>query len=406
MSNPELVAGLSESLRGNLRPLLICFSKYWGGLEQTALSDIADLGSCGIGARVLCLEGTAFHQGALRISAAHPAIEILPLDGRPRELFDLGFRKFLLGQVEDGINLIHTHHTSLLGSISPWLWSRPRVALLASRYLMNGHDKQDLLHRMIYGRVDSLIVTSRALKQNVVESHPIRDRRVRVVHPGLDFSRFDPARVMAAPRRAAWGADEQTVVIGTVGRFHPEKGQEIFIKAAAGLLKDRLSEGESGPRLKFVLVGEESGGGEAPVLDELREMVRQFRIGEHVIFEGYDERVAETMLGFDLFVMPARRESLGLVALEAMAMECPVILSDTGSAREVVGSQQEFGLTFRSGDAFDLQRRLRTLVTDRELREAMGGRARQHVVTQYDRSLRLPGLLEIYERCFRVRQAL
>jgi len=191
-----------------------------------------------------------------------------------------------------------------------------------------------------------------------------------------------------------------------VGRFHPEKGQEIFIKAAAGLLKDRLSEGESGPRLKFVLVGEESGGGEAPVLDELREMVRQFRIGEHVIFEGYDERVAETMLGFDLFVMPARRESLGLVALEAMAMECPVILSDTGSAREVVGSQQEFGLTFRSGDAFDLQRRLRTLVTDRELREAMGGRARQHVVTQYDRSLRLPGLLEIYERCFRVRQAL
>jgi glycosyltransferase involved in cell wall biosynthesis len=247
-------------------------------------------------------------------------------------------------------------------------------------------------------------VTGQALKQNVVETHPIKDRRVRVVNPGLDCSRFDPALVNAASRRQSWSADELTVVIGTVGRIHPEKGQEIFLKAAAGLLKDSFTGKSDGPPLKFVLVGEEARKAGTPYLQELQQIVRQFRIEDHVVFEDYDDHVAETMQGFDIFVMPARRESIGLVALEAMAMECPVVLSDAGSAREVVGNQ-EFGLTFRPDDAFDLQRKLRVLVADPERRSEMGRLARQHVVKNYDRSLRLQRTLEIYDRCLRVRQA-
>ncbi|NDD92477.1 glycosyltransferase [bacterium] len=133
-------------------------------------------------------------------------------------------------------------------------------------------------------------------------------------------------------------------------------------------------------------------------------MVRQFRIEDHVIFEDCGDHVAEMMQGFDIFVMPARRESLGLVVLEAMAMECPLVLSDTGSFREVVGNQ-DYGLTFRSDDAFNLQRQLRTLVADSELRAKMGRQARLHVVKNYHRSLRLQRTLEIYDRCLKVRQA-
>ncbi len=393
-----------DGFRADATLLKICLSEYWGGVEQTVLNDVTDLASRGVRVRLLCLEGRPLHESLTQDAAAQGSIELIPVKSRPREFFDLPFRRFLRRQVAEGVNIVHSHHTSLLGSIAPWLWSYPRAVLLASRYLMAGEDRLGPLHRLVYGRLDSLLVSSESLRANVLETHAIRERRVRVLNPGLDFERFDPNRVVDAARRSAWGADAATVVIGMVGRLQPEKGQEVFLKAAAGLLRDLLSVGDAAPRLKFVVVGEGASSDGLPFLEELRAMVRQFRIEDHVVFEEYDERVAETMQGFDIFVMPSRREGMGLVALEAMAMECPVVLSDTGNAREVVGNQ-EFGLTFRPEDVFDLRRKLRTLVLDRPLRESMGRRARAHVIGKYDRTSRMQRLLEIYERCLRVRQA-
>ncbi|MBU6376669.1 MAG: glycosyltransferase family 4 protein [Bdellovibrionales bacterium] len=379
-------------------------SRFWGGVEQTAFNDLYDLASSGLDVKLLCLQGSPLHEEILKGGNDLEKVHVIPLESRPREVLDLQFRGLLHEQIINGVNIVHSHHTSLLGSISPWLWRHPRVVLLASRYLMAAEDKHDPIHRLIYGRVDSVLVTSESLRQNVIDTHPVKERRVRVVNPGLDFAGFDPALVNAQTRRQTWGADEKTVVIGTVGRIHPEKGQELLVKAAAGLLKDRFGSRGEMPQLKFIIVGEDAHHSGTPFRSELQELVRQFRIQEHVIFEDYGDHVAEMMQGFDIFVMPARRESLGLVVLEAMAMECPLVLSDTGSFREVVGNQ-DYGLTFRSDDAFNLQRQLRTLVADSELRAKMGRQARLHVVKNYHRSLRLQRTLEIYDRCLKVRQA-
>ena len=137
------------------------------------------------------------------------------------------------------MNLIHVHQTSLLGSIVPWLWNMPKVALFASRHIMNGHNKRDFVHRLIYSRVDKLIVMSQALRRNVMQTHAIRERQVKVVSLGLDFEAFDSAQVDMAAQRRKWGADHDTVVIGVVGRIDPAKGQATFIRAAASLSKIR-----------------------------------------------------------------------------------------------------------------------------------------------------------------------
>src|SRR5690606_360971 len=93
----------------------------------------------------------------------------------------------------------------------------------------------------------------------------------------------------------------------------------------------------------------------------------------------------------------------GLVAIEAMAMECPIIISSGGSAREIVGDE-EFGMLTRPDDAFDLQQRLRDLIEDEELRKKMGRNAREHVKSKYDRRLRLQKTLQLYEEAFERRK--
>jgi glycosyltransferase involved in cell wall biosynthesis len=190
-------------------------------------------------------------------------------------------------------------------------------------------------------------------------------------------------------------------VIGLVGRIDPAKGQATFIKAAAGLLKTR----KSGDKLKFVMVGEETLGSSAKHLEELRAMVRQFHLEDFVVFAGYQENIPEVMSAFDIFVMPSRQEAFGLVAIEAMAMECPIVISSGGSAKEIVG-QEDYGLMIRPGDAFDLQQKLRQLLDSPDLRIKMGKRARGHVRKNYDRKARLAQTLGLYERALRRRSAL
>ena len=181
-------------------------------------------------------------------------------------------------------------------------------------------------------------------------------------------------------------------MIGLVGRIDPAKGQDIFIKAAAGLSVSQ----RSGKKLKFVIVGEGTLGSTGEYLEILQGLVKQFRLENEVVFAGYQENIPEVMSAFDIFVMPSKQEAFGLVAIEAMAMECLIVISSGGSAHEIIGNE-EFGLLTRPQDAFDLQRQIKILLDQSEMRIRMGKRAREHVRKFYDRKVRVQKCLELYE---------
>ena len=388
----------ASALRDRLDALVVCLSHSWGGLEQVAAHDSMDLGSLDLKIRVLCLEGSPIHETLVH----RKEVTVLPLSFMPSNYFDLKLRhelqSLLQSRLQSGVNLVHTHQPSLLGSIAPWLFQYPQVALLATRHIMNNHNKKDFFHRLLYSRLDYLIVMSHTLRDNVLETHGLREKSIKVINLGLDFDRFDPDKVNSANQRKLWGADSDAVVIGLVGRIDPAKGQSTFIKAAAGLLKSR----RKGERLKFVIVGEETLGSTGNHLEELKQMVAQFRIEEYITFAGYQENIPEVMRAFDIFVMPSRQEAFGLVAIEAMAMECPIVISSGGSAEEIIG-KEEFGLKVHPDDAFDLQRQLRHLLDNPLERVKMGQKAREHVIQNYDRIKRVKKTLAVYQNALRRR---
>ncbi len=392
----ELPSELHDIRR--LDALVVCLSHSWGGLEQVAVADALEVARLGLPVRFLAIEDSPVHKHLEPLRAEAPSLQVVPVAYRVRNFLDLHLRSTLGTLIADGVNLIHTHQTTLLGSIVPWIWQKRNVALIATRHIMNNHNKRDFFHRAIYSRIDSLLVMSQTLKKNVLDTHPISPGHVRTVNLGLDFERFEPKKVHPEKRRKLWGVDRSTLVIGLVGRIDPAKGQATFIRAAAGLVQ-ALSDKY---KLHFLIVGQETIGSEGGHLQELQALVKQFHLEDHVKFSGYEENVPEVMRALDIFVMPSREEAFGLVAIEAMAMECPVIISNKGSAREIVGNE-EFGLTVRPDDAFDLQRQLRTLIENPKLRESMGKKAREHVLKNYDKKFRLQKTLEVYDRALRRR---
>lgn len=375
-----------EALKTSLDALVICYSKSWGGLEQVAAADSCDLAAQGYKVRVLCLEGSPIHENLVHRGQAQP----IPTPFTPVNQFDLKLRRELLRLLAEGVNFVHLHQTTLLGSVIPWVW-KANLPVFATRHILNNHRKKDPYHRLLYRRLDAMTVISHALRRNVLQTHAIRPDKVHVVNLGLDFELFDPDRASAEAVRRKWGADGDTLVIGTVGRIDPAKGQGTFLKAAAGLMR-HLREGE---KLRFVIVGEETLGSSGGYLEQLRQMVSQFHMEDRVVFAGYQENIPEVMRSLDLFVMPSRQEAFGLVAIEAMAMETPIVISSGGSADEIVGSE-EFGLTVKPDDPYDLQQKLRRLLDSPMERVQMGQRAREHVRKHYDRKVRVEKNLDLY----------
>ncbi len=374
--------------------VILCLSKAWGGLEQVAANDAVALTQAGIACRVLCIKDSPIHRYLL----SRGPVSCETLSQPPRNFLDFKMRALIKKWAAQGVTLLHTHQTSYLGSLTPWLWFQPKLALVVSRHIMNNHNKRGIFHSIIYRRVDALIVMSEALRKNVLATHRIRERHVRVVRLGLDFTQFNATRVHRKSRRSEWGAEEDTVVIGLVGRIDPAKGQGTFLRSAARLVHDFPQK-----KLLFVLVGEETVGAESDYLASLRELLRVYDLERKVIFTGFIQDIPEVMAALDILVMPSRQEAFGMVAIEAMAMETPVIISSAGSAREIVGNE-EYGLLVRPEDAFDLYQKLRRMIEGPQERQEMGKQARLFVTRAYDVQARLQKTLEIYEKLLRLRR--
>ncbi len=385
---------MKSFIKLQLKPLWILFSSRWGGPEQIAIMDMADLAREGVNVTLICLENSPIHAAALR----NPQIQVIPLKHKINR-FDLVFINFLRGKIKEwGTNIIHIKDEKLLWSVVPALVGHPEISVIGIRHAPVENKIKKWMRAPLLGRFDFITVLSETVRQSVIKNTPVRDKKVKVINLGLDFSRFDPQKVPAQNMREKWGVDNDTVVIGSVGRIDQALGHDTFIKAAAGLLKfkDR--------KIKFVFVGEEPLVNTDEYMDELKALMGLFHIDEkNVLFTYLGDNLPEVMAAFDIYVMPGREEVPGLGALEALAMEKPVVLSRIAGSRDIVGINQEFGLLVRTEDAFDLQQKIIMLLDNPSLRMNMGVNGRKFVLRHFDKNIRFIRTLEMYEKCLRRR---
>ncbi|HWM45797.1 MAG TPA: glycosyltransferase family 4 protein [Xanthobacteraceae bacterium] len=113
--------------------------------------------------------------------------------------------------------------------------------------------------------------------------------------------------------RQSWRAGEKTFVFGSVGRLMPEKGMDRLIRA----FRAAFAPGEN---VALVIAG--AGPQQA-------ELARLAAGDPRIVLAGAQENVAPFYLAFDAFVSAARFEPFGLAILEAMAAECPLVLTRT-----------------------------------------------------------------------------
>jgi glycosyltransferase involved in cell wall biosynthesis len=188
----------------------------------------------------------------------------------------------------------------------------------------------------------------------------------KIVLQGLGV---EPAECTGGDRASArrqWGVAPAEVVVGHLANNSEEKGTTDLLRAAQRLWRDGL-------RFHLVLAG--------PEMPNFRRFWQDFagRAAVPVRRLGVlsEQQKRDFFAGLDLFALPSRSDSFGLVLAEAWANGLPNLAYRAGGVAEVVRDGQD-GLLVRCGDVEALAVALRRLVTDAELRRRLGeaGRAR------------------------------
>jgi glycosyltransferase involved in cell wall biosynthesis len=199
----------------------------------------------------------------------------------------------------------------------------------------------------------------------------LKPEKVFVAHNATDAGEFDPALFTEsrATVRREWGIPREAPVVGIVARLIPWKGQRELIEALARLSAEF-------PDLHVMIVGE---GGDR---DTLRRHAEKRGVQQQVIFTGWHDDVRPLLASFDIFALPSYEEPFGLAITEAMAMQLPVIACHSGGVPEII-THGENGWLIEPRSAQELADAIRTLLTDRNLRETMAQKARQTVIERF-----------------------
>jgi phosphatidylinositol alpha-1,6-mannosyltransferase len=167
------------------------------------------------------------------------------------------------------------------------------------------------------------------------------------------------------------------VVILTVGRLHPRKGQSFILKAL-NYLPEELK-----PKVEFWMVG---NGKHTEYQEELKRLVRQSDIKVKMLGQLNDERLREVYEQADIFAMTSMHykksiEGFGLVYLEASAHGLPVVAHHIGGVPDAV-QHNKTGLLVPPGDKRALAKAFTDLIVNPELRRTLGETGR-HWVGKY-----------------------
>lgn len=230
-----------------------------------------------------------------------------------------------------GIDIVHAHEVK--SDVIAYLASRThRVPIVTTLHGWIGNSaKQRALIRLdkqIVRRFDRVLAVSSRIHSEL-EAAGVPASRLRLIHNAIVMERYQ--RTGDRGRLASLvGHDVPGPVLVCVGRLSAEKGHADFIEALA-IVRSR------GHRVSAVLAGD---GPERPRLESL---LRERGLDSSVFLPGYVDTPQQILEEADLMVLPSHTEGLPNAALEALAMDVPVLATRVGGTPEVI----EDGVTGR-----------------------------------------------------------
>ncbi|MEI6019617.1 MAG: glycosyltransferase [Bacteroidota bacterium] len=283
-------------------------------------------------------------------------------------------------------DILHAHYATSYGIIGSLSGFHPFILSVwgSDVYDFPGRSK---LHKKVFQynlkKADLIMSTSQIMK---LEIKKYTNKEILVTPFGVDIKNFS---LMEMPNK-----DKSVIHIGTIKPIEEKYGINYIIDAAK-----IVSEKNKFQAFKFYLIG--PGADLQSYKQKIQEKGLQevFEVTGRIPF--HEINYYHNLLDIFLNVSIDDSESFGVAAVEAMACEKPVVVSDVGGLMEVVANG-EFGVIVPKKNAEAIAEAIQKLLNDKAFGQALGKRARQHVLALYDWQNNLSDMITHYHNILSV----
>ncbi|RLG20088.1 hypothetical protein DRN67_00870 [Candidatus Micrarchaeota archaeon] len=292
-----------------------------------------------------------------------------------------------------GIDIIHTHGMATLGLAALTISKITKIPMVgtfhtmvtdATHYISSSQTVKRIGKKLAwkylkwyYDNCEAVLApsewTCKLLRRKGI-------RNVIAVHPGIDTKRFKPG-IKGREFRKKYGLGNSPVVLH-IGRIVLEKNIGLLIRAAPYVLKKI-------PNCKFVIAGK------GPAEAKYKRMVERKGLEKSFVFAGFlpGKMLPRAYAGSDVLAFPSTFETLGIVALEAMACGLPVACADHGPLKSMVKNGRN-GIRFNPKSPKGCAE---AIVRVYKGRERLGSAAAK-MAEKYDTGMCVKRLVEVYEK--------
>jgi glycogen(starch) synthase len=229
----------------------------------------------------------------------------------------------------------------------------------------------------------NVIVNSQHMHRELQSLFQVPADKIVVIPNGIDPDHFD-FQFDPTPLRRQYASEHQQICL-FVGRMVREKGVHVLLQAAQSILA-------AVPGTQFLLVGT------GYYLDDMKALANNLGISHNVHFLGYvsDHDLLRLYKAADVVVIPSLYEPFGIVALEGMAAQVPVVTTDAGGLVDFV-EHLETGVTTYAGDIGSLSWGILEILRNKPLAQHLREVAYDKVKNIYNWKVIAKRTMELYE---------
>lgn len=293
------------------------------------------------------------------------------------------FKYYSIGK-KYGVSLVHLNNIPLQhsGIISAKLLQVPCVA--------HSRDFQEISWTgVLFSRmIDHHIAISSLIKKNLLRLN-IPESKITIVFDAIDLDEFrDDVETAYLNDEFSLSGNEQ--LFGIFGRIVAWKGIREFVLVAERIMRENH-------HAKAFIVGNHSDG-DSSYYDEIRSLVRSYKLDQRIIFAGYRKDIPALMKKMDIVVHASiTPEPFGMGIIEGMAMKKPVVATKAGGPIDIV-VDGETGFLVNMGDIEGMTDRIIQLLDNVSLAQSMGERGRKRVEDLFSNERYARQVKEIYQK--------
>ena len=347
---------------------------------------------------VRCFGDQSSNEPGMHVQGVQPSLSMLADTANPQlKMFQNLSRNVELSQATMEADVVHCHtwYTHLAGIFTRELLQIPLFLTTHSlethrpwkvEQLGNGYFLSRWIEQQAYRTADGIIAVSEQMRNDVVEAYGVDPARVTVIHNGIDPEFYQPTFDPELVR--SYGIDPDVPFVLFVGRITRQKGISQLIAAAKHFNKGaQVVLCAGAPDTKEI----------AEETEALMAELKSVREGVILISEMLPrEKVKVLYSHARVFACPSLYEPFGIINLEAMACETPVVGSHVGGIPEIIVEGETGYLVplksvsrtdFHPANPDAFQRsfatRINRLLDDAALAESMGKKGRKRVLEKF-----------------------